>query len=115
MFNDINKGDCYLGQFAVSHKAGDKYYYIVDGQQRLTTVFLLLKALYDYYHRCKSLPSRGLELKEIAFLIVVDQNGNFLRFEDRRINNKQAQIDKRLNYRFLDLRNEKNNLVFNFI
>ena len=52
---------------------------------------MILKALYDYYYRCKSLPARGLELKEIAFLIVVDQNGNFLRFEDRRINNKQAQ------------------------
>lgn len=52
---------------------------------------MILKALYDYYHRCGNLPQKGLELKEIGFLIVVDKDGHFLRFEDRRIDNKQAQ------------------------
>lgn len=53
---------------------------------------MILKALYDYYHRCRAtLPAFGRELKEIGFLIVIDRDGNFLRFEDRRINNKQAQ------------------------
>ena len=53
---------------------------------------MILKALYDYYHRCKgTLPAFGRELKEIGFLVVIDRDGNFLRFEDRRINNKQAQ------------------------
>ena len=32
-----------------------------------------------------------MELKEIGFLIVIDNDGHFLRFEDRRIDNKQAQ------------------------
>lgn len=52
---------------------------------------MILKALYDYYHRCGDLPQKGMELKEIGFLIVVDKDGHFLRFEDRRIDKKQAQ------------------------
>lgn len=52
---------------------------------------MILKALYDYYHRCGNLPKQGTELKEIGFLIVIDKDGNFLRFEDRRIDKKQAQ------------------------
>lgn len=52
---------------------------------------MILKALYDYYHRCGNLPRPGTELKEIGFLIVINKEGNFLRFEDRRIDNKQAQ------------------------
>lgn len=52
---------------------------------------MILKALYDYYHRCKgALPAFGKELKEIGFLIVIDREGNFLRFEDRRIDSKHA-------------------------
>lgn len=32
-----------------------------------------------------------MELKEIAFLLVLDYSGNFIRFEDRRIDSKHAQ------------------------
>ncbi|MDD6184010.1 MAG: type I-C CRISPR-associated protein Cas8c/Csd1 [Bacteroidales bacterium] len=53
---------------------------------------MILQALYEYYNRSKgSLPAFGRELKEIGFLIVIDKNGNFLRFEDRRIDKKHAQ------------------------
>ena len=52
---------------------------------------MILSALYDYYHRCGDLPRKGMELKEIGFLIVIDKEGDFLRFEDRRIDKKQAQ------------------------
>jgi len=52
---------------------------------------MILQALYDYYHRCDDLPQKGMELKEIGFLIVIDKDGHFLRFEDRRIDKKQAQ------------------------
>lgn len=52
---------------------------------------MILRALYDYYNRSKELPKNGLEKKEIAFIIVIDLNGNFIRFEDRRIDNKRAQ------------------------
>ena len=52
---------------------------------------MILNALYDYYHRCGDLPRKGMELKEIGFLIVIDKEGLFLRFEDRRKDKKQAQ------------------------
>ena len=53
---------------------------------------MILKALYDYYERSKDkLPVFGRELKEIGFLILIDRDGNFLRFEDRRIDSKHAQ------------------------
>lgn len=45
---------------------------------------MILKALYDYYHRSGDLAPAGLEYKEIAFLIVIDEDGNFIRLEDRR-------------------------------
>ena len=51
---------------------------------------MILKALYDYYHRCGNLPQPGMERKEIGFLIVIDNEGKFLRFEDRRKDKKQA-------------------------
>lgn len=52
---------------------------------------MILQALYDYYHRSSNLPVMGMELKEIGFIIVIDKAGNFLRFEDRRIDKKTAQ------------------------
>lgn len=52
---------------------------------------MILKALYDYYHRKSDLPAFGMELKEIGFVIVIDRNGKFVRFEDRRIDKKSAQ------------------------
>lgn len=52
---------------------------------------MILQALYEYYHRCDNLPRKGMELKEIGFLIVIDKDGHFLRFEDRRKDKKQAQ------------------------
>lgn len=52
---------------------------------------MILQALYDYYHRCGNLPQKGMELKEIGFLIVINKEGSFLRFEDRRKDKKQAQ------------------------
>lgn len=52
---------------------------------------MILKALHDYYHRSEDLPTFGMELKEIGFIIVIDKDGKFLRFEDRRIDKKSAQ------------------------
>ena len=52
---------------------------------------MILKALYDYYHRCGNLPPKGMELKQIGFIIVLDANGKFLRFENRRIDKNRAQ------------------------
>ena len=52
---------------------------------------MILKALYDYYHRCGNLPTPGMEEKEIGFLIVISKDGKFIRFEDCRIDNKHAK------------------------
>jgi CRISPR-associated protein Csd1 len=53
---------------------------------------MILKALCDYYDRKRDdLPAKGVEAKQIGFLAVLDENGNFLRFEDRRIDKNSAQ------------------------
>lgn len=51
---------------------------------------MILKALYDYYKRTDSLMQKGLELKEIGYLIVVEKDGTFVRLESRMIDNKTA-------------------------
>jgi len=52
---------------------------------------MILKALYDYYNRCGNLAPTGMELKEISFVIVLDNNGNFVNLEDRRIDKNNSQ------------------------
>lgn len=52
---------------------------------------MILKALYDYYNRSGNLPASGMEEKEIGFVIVISKEGKFVRFEDCRIDNKQAK------------------------
>ncbi len=51
---------------------------------------MILKALYDYYHRSGTLAPQGMEYKEIAFLIVINRDGEFIRIEDRRIDKKTS-------------------------
>lgn len=53
---------------------------------------MILKALYDYYHRCDNLPAKGLEEKEIGFMIVLSQDGQFLHFEDCRTGKDHARV-----------------------
>ena len=53
---------------------------------------MILKALYDYYNRCDNLPAKGLEEKEIGFLLVLSPEGQFLRFEDCRIGKDHARV-----------------------
>lgn len=52
---------------------------------------MILKALYDYYNRCDGLAQKGLEQKEIGYLIVIDKDGSFLRIESRMKDKKTAQ------------------------
>lgn len=50
---------------------------------------MILKALYDYYKRCSDdLAPMGMEYNKIAFLIVIDKDGNFVRLEDCRDDSK---------------------------
>ncbi len=53
---------------------------------------MILKALYDYYNRCDNLPAKGMEEKEIGFLIVLSPDGHFLRFEDCRTGKDHARL-----------------------
>lgn len=54
---------------------------------------MILKALYDYYQRSgEEVAPLGLEYKQIGFIIVLDKDGHFLRFEDRRLDKKSAQL-----------------------
>lgn len=53
---------------------------------------MILKALYDYYKKSDNLPSKGLEEKEIGFLIVLSPDGQFLRFEDCRTDKDHARV-----------------------
>ena len=53
---------------------------------------MILKALYDYYKRCDNLPAKGMEEKEIGFLIVLSPDGHFLRFEDCRTEKDHARV-----------------------
>lgn len=47
---------------------------------------MILKALYDYYHRCgDNVAPLGLEYKEISFTVVIDKDGNLCRIEDNPI------------------------------
>ena len=45
---------------------------------------MILQALYEYYNRSDKVAPAGKELKEIAFLVVIRQDGSFVRFEDTR-------------------------------
>ena len=53
---------------------------------------MILKALYDYYNRCDNLPAKGMEEKEIGFLIGLSSEGRFLRFEDCRTGKDNARV-----------------------
>lgn len=52
---------------------------------------MILKALYDYYNRSVDLAPEGFEKKEIHFIIVIDENGQLINIEDRRIDKKRSQ------------------------
>ncbi len=45
---------------------------------------MILKALYDYYHRSGDLPPMGFEKKELYFIIVIKEDGTLVRIEDTR-------------------------------
>ncbi len=52
---------------------------------------MILKSLYDYAQsRSGAIPPRGMERKEIEFVIVIDSEGRFKRFEHKRIDKKQC-------------------------
>ena len=53
---------------------------------------MILKTLYDYYHRCDEVAPAGFEFKEISFLIKLSNDGHFKGIIDQRIDNKKGSI-----------------------
>lgn len=51
---------------------------------------MILKALHDYYYYSGAFPPFGLERKKIAYVIVIDREGKFLRFDSKRIDKKRC-------------------------
>lgn len=51
---------------------------------------MILKALYDYYDRCGTLPARGTAERELQFILVLSPFGEFLRVEDCRSADKKS-------------------------
>lgn len=52
---------------------------------------MILRALYEYYQRSKDLAPEGFEQKEIPFLIVINEEGEFLEIEDMRYDKKRCK------------------------
>lgn len=51
---------------------------------------MILRRLYEYALNAKDIPARGTELKEIPYVIVIDAQGHFLRFECKRIDKRRC-------------------------
>ena len=66
---------------------------------------MILKALYDYYNRCEGLSAKGLEQKEIGYLIVIDKDGTFVRIESR-MKDKKTIVSNKTHYKQLKVKEE---------
>ncbi len=83
LVNDINSRDKFLGNIILDKK--EQYYQIVDGQQRITTVFLILVALFN---KLKNATGHEINLeqrniyrylyKENSFILQNQSVGSFL-------------------------------------
>ena len=82
---DITKRDKFLGIVILDEK--EKNYEIVDGQQRATTCFLILVALFNYY---KGSPMEQNGIKKLLqpygkFILINDSVGDYLKFNANEI------------------------------
>ena len=79
LVKDINNGNCYLGQIAVSCRPNSSKYYLVDGQQRITSLVILLTVLARYFY-------------------VYDDNLNISKYELHHVANNARHSTARLNF-----------------
>ena len=71
LIDDINNKNKFLGNVILDRK--DKWYEIVDGQQRITTLFLILVALYNSYAK-EGEEEANYEQKYILEYIIKNRN-----------------------------------------
>lgn len=67
LVSDISSGNCYLGQIAVSRNSNNlSNYYLVDGQQRITSIIILLTVLCrQFYLHKDNINIKNYELHKI--------------------------------------------------
>ena len=73
LINDINNRDKFLGNIFLDKK--DLSYEIVDGQQRITTVFLILVGLFN---KLKDNTAQEINLEQRNILEFIIKNGSFI-------------------------------------
>lgn len=91
LFNDIKKHDKFLGNIILDETSDD--YQIVDGQQRITTCYMILLCLFNYY---KDYPREQQALKNYIkpygdILLQNDSVGNYLYEHDNIIEIKVSE------------------------
>ena len=74
LVQDINNRDKFLGNIILDEKIGmptniESVYEIVDGQQRITTSFLIFIALYNQLH--------GMPMEQQSIILKINQNHQF--------------------------------------
>lgn len=82
LLNDVKSQGKFLGNIILDEKENE--YEIVDGQQRITTCFLFLMCLYNYYYNSSLEQSVILDLMQLngQFVLHNDTIGNFIQCQD---------------------------------
>ena len=105
----------FFGSIVSQYQPNGRYseYLVIDGQQRLTTVSLLLLAMYNLIQEGKIVPSTGTMAQEILEEYLVDKHQP----KETRIKLKPVKNDRNAFERLFDLDEEndvKSNLTYNY-
>ena len=71
--SDGDAADYFIGTIVTNHESGGKIYELIDGQQRVTTLYVLLIAIRDYL---ADLHATLHAVDEQLYSLSVDRNGN---------------------------------------
>ena len=105
----------FFGSIVSQYQPNGRYseYLVIDGQQRLTTVSLLLLAMYNLIQEGKIVPNTGTMAQEILEEYLVDKHQP----KETRIKLKPVKNDRNAFERLFDLDEEndvKSNLTYNY-
>jgi hypothetical protein len=95
--NDVrafNKNDEYFLGAIVTYKNGNGQSEVIDGQQRLTTILLLLRAFYDKFEHMKDKDSQDMRKNISTCIWVTDEFGN-ADMENLKIDSEVATDDEK--------------------